>query len=112
MSEPRRGRDARGRPTQPERFSGAVARFVDQVAPETPEADVQTVWREAVGPSVAEVTRVSGEREGVVTVECESAVWAEELALMEARIRESLNDVLKARGGELVQRVAFRAGEL
>ena len=112
MSEPRRKRDERGRPAQPERLTGAVERFVDRVAPETPDADVQAAWREAVGASVAEVTRVSGERDGVVTVECESAVWAEELALMEARIRESLNEVLGTRGGDPVQKVAFRAGEL
>lgn len=108
----RSGRDERGRPPQPERVSGAVGKFVDQVAPETPEADVQTVWREAVGGSVADVTRVSGERDGVVTVDCESAVWAEELGLMEGRIREGLNAALEARGGEPVQKISFRASAI
>ena len=112
MSDAARGRDDRGRPAPPERVSRAVERFVERVAPETPEADIQTVWREAVGDRVAEVTRVSGERDGVVTVDCESAVWAEELALMESRIRASLNGALEARGGEPVQRVSFRAGEI
>ena len=111
MSGPERGRDERGRPAPPERVSGAVGRFVESVAPETFEAEIQTVWRAAVGDRLAEVTRVSGEREGVVTVDCESAVWAEELALMETRIRNSLNGALEARGGEPVQRISFRAGE-
>ena len=103
------GRDARGRPAQPERLAEAVGRFADEVAPETPQAEVQTVWAGAVGDRIAAVTTVSEEREGVVYVECESAVWAEELGLMEARIRESLNDALEARGGPPVERLSFRS---
>lgn len=109
MTPKSRKRDDRGRPPQPERASGMVERFVDAVSPETPEADVQTAWPEAVGQQVAEVTRVAGERDGVVTVECESAVWAEELGLMEVRIREGLNRVLAARGGEPIEAISFRA---
>ena len=109
MTRKSRGRDDRGRSLQPELASGMIERFVDVVSPETPEADVQTAWPEAVGQQVAEVTRVAGERDGVVTVECESAVWAEELGLMEARIREGLNRVLVARGGESIEAISFRA---
>lgn len=103
------GRDERGRPAQPERLAEAVGRFADEVAPETPQAEVQAVWAGAVGDRIAAVTTVSEEREGVVYVECESAVWAEELGLMEARIRESLNGALKARGGPPVERLSFRS---
>ena len=106
------GRDRRGRSRTPERLTGAVGRFVDAVAPETPEARAQTVWAEAVGPKLAAVTRVADQREGTVFVECESAVWAEELALMEARMRESLNRALAARGDDPVETIIFRSGEL
>ena len=103
------GRDERGRPAQPERLAGAVGRFADEVAPETPQAEVQAVWTGAVGDRIATVTTVSEERDGVVYVECESAVWAEELGMMEARIRESLNVALEARGAPPVERLSFRS---
>lgn len=105
-------RDERGRPRQPERLAGAVGRFADSVTPETPEARVSSVWATAVGEKVASVTRVADEREGTVWIECESAVWAEELGLMEARIRESLNRALAARGQDPVEKISFRTGDL
>ena len=43
---------------------------------------MQTAWAEAVGEAVAaEATPVS-ERDGVVTVACRSATWAQELDLL------------------------------
>ncbi len=111
MRAPRGGRDDRGRPRQPERLAGAVGKFAEAVGPETPEGKVQGVWAEVVGAKVAAVTRVIDEREGTVRVQCESAVWAEELSLMEARIRGQLNEVLVARGGDSVERLSFRSGD-
>ncbi len=105
-------RDERGRPKQPEPLAGAIGRFADSVTPETAEARVRSVWPGAVGEKVAAVTRVAGEREGVVWVECESAVWAEELGLMEGRIRESLNRALAGRGQDPVEKISFRTGDL
>lgn len=112
MSHGSGGRDRRGRSKEPERITRAVGRFADAVAPETPEARAQTVWADAVGPELAAVTRVTDQREGTVLVECESAVWAEELALMETRIRKSLNQALAARGEDPVEMITFRSGEL
>jgi len=106
------GRDGRGRPRQPERLAGAVGKFAEAVGPETPEGRVQRVWAEVVGEKIAAVTRVLEEREGTVRVQCESAVWAEELGLMETRIRKRLNEVLTARGGDPVERLSFRSGDL
>jgi predicted nucleic acid-binding Zn ribbon protein len=108
---PRGGRDERGRPRQPERLAGVVGKFAEAVGPDTPEGKVQAVWAEVVGERIAAVTWVIEEREGTVKVQCESAVWAEELGLMEARIRERLNDVLAARGGDPVERLSFRSGD-
>ncbi|MGA1212933.1 MAG: DciA family protein [Solirubrobacterales bacterium] len=109
MRAPRGGRDDRGRPRQPERLAGAVGKFAEAVGPETPEGKVQGVWAEVVGAKVAAVTRVIEEREGTVRVQCESAVWAEELSLMEARIRGQLNEVLVARGGDPVDRHSYQS---
>lgn len=104
-------RDGRGRSLEPERLSGVLDRFVDAAAPETPEARAQTVWAEAVGQRLAAVTRIADQREGTVFVECESAVWAEELALMEGQMKESLNRALAARGNDPVETIIFRSGD-
>jgi predicted nucleic acid-binding Zn ribbon protein len=65
-------------------------------APQTGLAAVQTVWPQAVGDAIAAVAEPVSERDGVVTVSCESATWAQELSLMEAellgRLRELLGD--------------------
>lgn len=64
------------------------------MAPETPLAAIQMIWDEVVGERIAAVTEVQEEREGVVTVTCSSAVWAEELELMAPRITAGLRDRL------------------
>jgi predicted nucleic acid-binding Zn ribbon protein len=62
-----------------------------QVAPRTPLAAVQAVWRDTVGEGIAAAAEPLAERDGVVTIACSSAVWASELELrqadLEARLR-------------------------
>jgi predicted nucleic acid-binding Zn ribbon protein len=70
--------------------------------PETLLAEVQRVWAEVVGPIIAAEAHPSGERGGVVTVDCSASVWAQELDLMGETIAERLNRVL---GGMRVQRL-------
>jgi predicted nucleic acid-binding Zn ribbon protein len=60
--------------------------FRTEITPESPLARVQGVWNDVVGERIAAVTEVVDEREGVLTVECSSAVWAQELELMGPRI--------------------------
>jgi predicted nucleic acid-binding Zn ribbon protein len=54
------------------------------------------------------VTEVVGEREGVVTVECSSAVWAQELELMAPRIVGRLKNEI---GDSAPEKLRFRAAD-
>jgi len=83
-----------------------VSEFSSGIAPQTPLARVQTIWDEVVGERIAAVTDVIDEREGVVTVECSSAVWAQELELMGPRIIARLSERLD---GEAPEKLRFRA---
>lgn len=98
-------RDRRGRSPSPKRLGEALGDFRHDVAPETPLAAVQSVWDQVVGERIAAVTEVVDEREGVVTVECSSAVWAQELELMGPRIAERLRTAL---GGLTPAQIRFR----
>ena len=74
----------------------ALRAALQRIAPRTGLAAVQTVWPQAVGDAIAAVAEPVSERDGVVTVRCQSATWAQELSLMEeqllARLREQLGD--------------------
>ncbi len=65
-----------------------------RTAPATPLAAVQAAWAEAVGARIAAEARPVAERDGVITVACRSATWAEELDLLAeallGRLRETL----------------------
>jgi predicted nucleic acid-binding Zn ribbon protein len=62
--------------------------------PQTGLAAVQTVWPQAVGAAIAAVADPVSERDGVVTVRCQSATWAQELSLMEPQLLERLGEEL------------------
>ncbi len=57
-------------------------------------AAIQGCWREALGERVAAEARPIRERDGVVTVECRAATWAQELDLMQDELVERLNSAL------------------
>lgn len=99
-------RDHRGRSPAPRPIAKAVGSFRQAIEPATPLAAVETVWEEAVGVGIAAVAAPVTERDGVLTVECESSVWAEELTLMEPKIRSRLADLL---ADEPPSRIRFRA---
>ncbi len=65
-----------------------------RLAPATLIAEVQTVWPLAAGDAFAAVARPVSERDGVVTIACTSAVWAQELDLLSDRVVQALNDRL------------------
>ena len=75
-------------------LSGAVEALTAQVAPGTRLAAVQGSWLEAVGPTIAGEAHPVAERDGLVTVACGSAVWAQELDLMGSEVVERLNQAL------------------
>ena len=82
------------RRTQPRPLSHAVAALADRLAPQTTLAAVQRVWPDAVGEVIAAQAEPTGERGGVLTVTCSSAVWAQELDLLSERVIEGLNEAL------------------
>ena len=98
-------RDARGRSPDPKQLGEVLGQFRQEVAPETPVAAVQAIWDEVVGDRIAAVTEVVDEREGVVTINCRSAVWAQELELMGPRITARLAERL---GSAAPEKLRFR----
>jgi predicted nucleic acid-binding Zn ribbon protein len=68
---------------------------------------VLTVWERAAGPAVAASSRPVAEHDGVLTVECESSVWAQELELMGPEILSSLNAAL---GSQALSKLRCRTG--
>ncbi len=88
------------RRSAPRSASHAVRALTERVAPATGLAAVQRVWDDAVGAALATQARPTGEAQGVVTVTCSSAAWAQELDLMAPTVTARLNAAL---GAELVR---------
>lgn len=72
----------------------AVRELADRLAPASGLAAVQRVWDDAVGTALAAQATPTGEAQGVLTVTCSSAVWAQELDLMGPDLVGRLNDAL------------------
>jgi predicted nucleic acid-binding Zn ribbon protein len=77
------------------------------LAPATTLARVQAVWERAAGPAVAAAVRPASERDGVLTLICAAAVWAQELDLMASELVFRLNTEL---GGEEIRELRCRTG--
>jgi predicted nucleic acid-binding Zn ribbon protein len=78
----------------PRPLAAAFEALAQELAPQTVLGETQSAWREAVGHSIAERAWPVSERGGVLTVSCESSVWAQELDLMSEPILERLNERL------------------
>jgi predicted nucleic acid-binding Zn ribbon protein len=76
------------------------------LAPATLLAEVQRVWPAAAGDAFAQASEPVSERDGVVTVACASAVWAQELDLLSERVLERLEAEL---GRRAVRRLRAQA---
>jgi predicted nucleic acid-binding Zn ribbon protein len=79
----------------PRPLSAAFDALAQELAPGTVLGDAQGAWRDAVGQSIAERAWPVSERGGVLTVSCESSVWAQELDLMSESVLERLNERLE-----------------
>ena len=75
----------------PRPVSSALGPLRARLAPDTTLAEVQRVWPAVVGDAIAASARPTSERGGVLTVDCEAAVWAQELDLMAPNILARLN---------------------
>jgi predicted nucleic acid-binding Zn ribbon protein len=80
---------------QPRRIADALPAVQRRAAPQTPLAAVQLAWPAAVGERIAKVAEPVAERGGRVTVACTSAVWAQELDLMQAQILVGLAEAME-----------------
>ena len=80
----------------PRPLTHALDRIRDELEPDSLLADVQRVWRDAVGPVIALEAQATGERGGVLTISCSASVWAQELDLMGPAILERLNQLLRS----------------
>jgi Dna[CI] antecedent, DciA len=96
---------------RPRAFGEAIGRAREQVTPATLLAAVQAAWPRVAGEAVTAQAEPVAERNGVVTVACRSATWAQELDLLQAELLERLNSELEggAAGGVAATSGASRA---
>ena len=90
----------------PRPASAALRGVLERRAPKTLLATVQSEWAHACGPAIAAEAEPVSEREGVVTVACRSATWAQELDLMQDELLGRINAAL---GEERVAGLRFKA---
>lgn len=91
----------------PRPLSGSLETLAKRLAPDTLLAETQRAWPDAVGAAIAQRAEPVAERAGVLTISCESSVWAQELDLMSEAILERLNRDL---GGGQIARLKCVAG--
>ena len=91
----------------PRPLSAALDAVVGDVAPAILLARVQAVWGSVAGPRLAAAARPVSERDGVVTVACESGVWAQELDLLAPDLLAGLESAL---GGKFATKLRFVVG--
>jgi predicted nucleic acid-binding Zn ribbon protein len=75
----------------PRPIGAALQTVLSGAEPATLLAAVQSAWPGAVGEAVAREASPVSERDGVVTVACRSATWAQELDLLQSELLERLN---------------------
>jgi predicted nucleic acid-binding Zn ribbon protein len=88
----------------------ALDRVVKDVQPVTLLARVQMAWLEVAGAVTAAEAEPVSDREGVVTVACSSATWAQELELLGPTLVAGLNAHPALVGGPVVQRLRPKVG--
>lgn len=91
----------------PRRLAAPVEALTADLAPATTLARVQEAWERVVGPAIAGSARPTSERDGVLTVICEAAVWAQELDLMGSELIGRLNSEL---GEDVLRQLRCRSG--
>jgi len=91
----------------PRPLAALVGELELELTPATTLARVQQVWARAVGPAIGAAAQPTAERDGVLTVSCEAAVWAQELDLMAGELIPRLNALLD---GERIRELRCRTG--
>ncbi len=91
----------------PRPLSTALGALTATLAPATTLARVQEIWERSTGPAIAAAARPTAEHDGVLTVTCAAAVWAQELDLMAGELVLNLNAAL---GEEAIRELRCRTG--
>lgn len=91
---------------QPRRLGDSLSDLVAGSSPETLLAEVQTAWPAIGGAAIAANSEPVAERDGVITIACESGSWAQELELMGDLLRARIDAEL---GDERVRGLRFTA---
>ena len=82
----------------PHPLGDALRQALTHAEPLTLLAAAQSAWPAAAGARVAAEAEPVAERDGVVTIACRSATWAQELDLLQAQLLERLNEALSEAG--------------
>jgi predicted nucleic acid-binding Zn ribbon protein len=90
----------------------ALDGVVERSEPATVLARAQGVWREVAGPGLAPFTEPVSERDGTLTVACESGVWAHELELLGPDLLNRMNAALDGPEGGALRRLRFVVGSV
>jgi predicted nucleic acid-binding Zn ribbon protein len=95
----------------PRPLSAALSDVVGDARPAGLLAAVQSAWAEVAGAALAAAASPTSEREGTVTVTCESGIWAHELELLSPDLMKRLNEHLEgaAEPGR-IERLRFVVG--
>jgi predicted nucleic acid-binding Zn ribbon protein len=94
----------------PRPLSLALDGVVERSEPATLLGRAQGVWREVAGPGLVRFSEPVSERDGVLTVVCESGVWAHELELLGPDLLARMNAALGAAEGPTLTRLRFVVG--
>ena len=96
----------------PRPLSLALDGVVERAGPATALGQAQGVWREVAGPGLAPFAEPVSERDGVLTIACESATWAHELELLGPDLLIRMNETLEAPEGRTLERLRFVVGSV
>ena len=94
----------------PRPLSVALEGVVERSEPATLLARAQGVWGQVAGPGLVTFSQPVSERDGVLTVACESGVWAHELELLGPDLLARMNEALGDREGAALERLRFVVG--
>jgi predicted nucleic acid-binding Zn ribbon protein len=87
----------------PRPLGDALRQAQARAEPRTLLAVTQSAWPAAAGARVAAEAEPVVEREGVVTIACRSATWAQELDLLQPELLRRLNAVISEAGPEAIE---------
>jgi predicted nucleic acid-binding Zn ribbon protein len=91
----------------PRPLASALDALTTSLAPASRLARVQEVWKSVTGPAISSSARPTAEHDGVLTVTCDAAVWAQELDLMAGELVPRLNAAL---GDDGIRALRCRSG--